>query len=134
MKNLKIKYTEITKSTYETSSTGIAFNIEINGVIGKGYWVPSRGRYVSRGVDVNEITVNNQYVKIFDGGGTYKTYEIAADLEFKSKQPKDLRFTGRTMLVSNLKNIFINKIKKALTSDANAKLSDSFLNAFKISC
>lgn len=128
----KIQYIPITKRAYTTQSTGIEFNVIINGSQASGFWLPSRGRYVSEGVDINELkTKDGRYINIFSGGGTHKTYEISANLEEAPKQPKDLRFTGPTLSIDNLKPTFISKVKKALENpDAEPKLSDQFLQYF----
>lgn len=133
LKKIKVSYTEETKKSYETSETPIGFTAIINGVTCKGYWRPSRGQYVSSGVDINELQVGGKRIKIFDDGGTHKTYEIAANLQVAEKQPKDLRFTGQTLSVSNLKKVFIDKIQDAVNNpDKEPKLSKQFLTAFNL--
>lgn len=134
LNEVKVGYREITLKSYETSQQGIEFQCMINGKIATGYWVPSRGNYVSGGVDVNTLkTEDGTYIKIFNGGGTYRTYEIAADLEPTIKQPKNLQFTGRTLSITNLKKVFIDKIKNALENpDKDPKLSKEFLKYFNI--
>ena len=129
----KIKYTPVTKSSYETSATPIEFKVEINGKTATGYWRPVR-EYVTSGVDVNDLRIS-QYnsILIFTGGGTFRTYEISGRLEVAEKQPRDLRFTGRTLTIKNLKNAFVDKIRKALDNpEAEPKLSKEFLEYFQI--
>ena len=129
----KIKYTAVTKSSYETSTTSIEFKVEINGKTATGYWRPV-GQYVTSGVDVNDLRIS-QYnsISIFTGGGTFRTYDISGRLEVSEKQPRDLRFTGRRMTINNLKTVFVDKIKKALENpDAEPKLSKEFLEYFQI--
>jgi hypothetical protein len=133
---IKIKYTEITKKSYETSTDSIKFLLEINGISCKGAWSPLIGT-VSSGVDINELQIEDRLwgktIDIFDGGGTHRSYEIRANLEFAEKQPKDLRFTGRTMTVSNLKKVFVDKIQNALQNpEKEPKLTEEFIKFFKL--
>ena len=131
-RKISIKYIPVDKHAYTTQTTGIKFKVMINGKQAEGYWRPSHGRYVSQGVDINELELpDRKVIKIFDGGGTHKTYEISADLKEVDKQPKDLRFTGPRLSIDNLKVEFVNKIKKAmLNPDAEPKLSKEFLQYF----
>ena len=110
----KISYTQIDKKAYTTQSKGIAFSVKINGKEAKGHWTPV-GRYISDGVDVNELEGSNgRRFKIFRSGGTAKSYEIKANLKELEKQPKDLRFTGPMLDISGLKNEFVSKVSDAL--------------------
>ena len=129
---IKIKYMPVTKRVYTTTSTGIEFKVSINGISATGYWSPCRGRYISNGVDINVLyTSDGRGIKIYDGGGSYKTYEISADLEEAPRQPKNLRFTGPLLKIDNLKPIFVNKIKHSLQNQKmEPKLSDQFLQYF----
>jgi len=133
-KSVRIKYTPIAKRAYTTQETGIEFSITINGISAKGYWIPSHGRYVSGGVDINDLRANDRsIIPIFDGGGNRRTYEISAHLEKALKQPKDMSFTGPTLSIDNLKGIFVNKIKNAiLNPNSEPKLSAKFLEYFNL--
>lgn len=128
---MKIKYTKVDKNTYTTCTHGIEFCVTINGVTATGHWRPSRGQYVSNGVDVNELKVAGRTIRIFENGGTHRTYEIAANLVETEKQPKDLRFTGPRLSVDNLKNVFVEKIKNAIQfPKEEARLSREFVECF----
>lgn len=108
---VKIKYTPITKKSYETDQSGIEFEVEINGKKATGFW-QAKNQYNSQGVDIDELKIGQyERIRIFDGGGSRKSYEISGSLSLADKQPKDLRFTGRTLSISNLKASFVNKIK-----------------------
>ena len=130
MKNT-IKYTEVTKKSYETSDVSIEFKVEINGIVAKGWWQPCRSRYVKDGIDVNQLDINRRKIDIFTNGGTRTAYEIRARLELATIQSKDLRFTGRTLSIKNLKRVFVDKIKAALI-DEQLQFTEDFINTFNI--
>jgi acetyltransferase-like isoleucine patch superfamily enzyme len=125
----KIKYTPINKRTYETSNLGIGFSVTINGRTASGHWSPC-GQYVSNGVDVNELVSLGKRFTIFKNGGGHRSYEISASLARTEKQPRNLRFTGHTLSVSNLRGIFVGKIQDALEGRCKADLSPEFLEFF----
>lgn len=131
-KRVNIKYIPITKRAYTTQETGIEFQVIINGISATGFWRPSRGRYVSNGVDVNELTTQDRTrIRIYSGGGSYRSYEISASLPESPKQPKDLRWTGPILSLDNLKNEFISKIKRSLENpESEPKLTPEFLKYF----
>lgn len=134
-KTVKIKYTQLDKKSCETDTCGLNFQIIINGITGCGTWQRT-GQYNKCGMGVNELLVNGSFVTIFENGGGQRHYEIRAYPDIAPKQPKDLRslsVTGRALLTTNFKAEFINKIQKALSSpDQTAKLSDKFLQTFKL--
>ena len=69
------KYTVVDKKTYQTDTCGILFKLKINGVEADGSWGKTYS-YTHDGVDVNEIDLNGKRIKIFNGGGSYRTHEI----------------------------------------------------------
>jgi len=145
----KISYTQVDKKAYTTQSKGLEFSVKINGKEAKGFWKP-RARYISDGVDVNELQGNDgSRFKIFKSGGTNKAYEISANLKELEKQPKDLSFTGPILDVSGLKGEFVSKITNAISqlnkeaselrsmgfsddSPGKAELSKDFLEYFNL--
>ena len=84
LNSVKIKYTPVTKKTFETDERSISFVVEINGARAKGFWTPTR-RYTAQGVDVNTLypddgnygRSNGVGIDIFEGGGSYRTYELS---------------------------------------------------------
>jgi hypothetical protein len=143
MKLPKIKYTEVTKKSYESDTSSIEFTLEINGKFARGFWRPTN-QFIINGVDINELRVNFKQVgfvhttfdiiDIYSNGGYNKCYEIYSKPEIAEKQPKDLRFTGRTLTIKNFKKDFIDKIKATLngTGREGVTLSKEFLDYFQL--
>ena len=93
-KQLVSNFKLLTKSLFATDKRPIEFTIDINGITALGYLQPF-SEYTHRGVDINELKVNNNRVTIANGGGGHRTYELAIhNIPQKQKQPKNLRFTG----------------------------------------
>lgn len=131
-KEIKIKYTQLDKKSYETDTRGLNFEVTINGVTGRGTWEPTM-QFNKSGMDVNQLLVDGRYVQIFKSGGSYRAYEIFAYPDIAPKQPKNLWMTGRTLLTTTFKSTFISKIQKALANpEQKAKLSELFLQTFKL--
>ncbi len=130
---VKVTYNSSEKNTYETSTNGIGFKATINGVALEGFWRPI-SQYTVQGVDINEVMVGSKRIDIFSGGGSHKTYELySRGFQPKEKQPKDLRFTGRTFSIDHLKDVFIKKIKEATENpEKNALLTPEFKKQFNI--
>jgi hypothetical protein len=133
MEKLKISYTEVDKTSYQTCQSGVEFRALINGISCTGFWKPIY-QYVGDGVDINDVRVDGRLIEIFDGSSYNKTYEICCrDIVPTERQPKSLRFTGRTLSIKALKSTFINAIKKAVNNpDQDVKLSKEFLSTFNI--
>jgi len=133
----RIKYTPISKRTYDTDNRGIEFQLEINGQKAKGTWTPYF-QYNPRGVDINELRIEDgttwgKRLPIFDGGGGHRTYEIASgELKPNPKQPKDLRWTGKYYDTAQLKDVFVKKIEAALAGQNATPLHKDFLAYFKL--
>ena len=84
----RVTYKQISKRAYTTQTTGIEFEVKINGKTAKGWWTPYF-QYVSGGVDVNELKIGEyEYIDIFSGGSGHRMYEISSSLGESEKQPK----------------------------------------------
>lgn len=131
----KIKYTAIDKKTYDTDSSGLGFEVEINGVKAKGFWRPT-GTYNPGGVDVDELYYDDNKFKtitIFAGGGGNRHYEMYGAPKKLDKQPKNLRFTGEYYSTLELGDTFKKKILEALAgNNTKTQLTDEFLKFFKL--
>lgn len=129
----KIVYTPIDKKAYATQSKGIEFEIKINGKSAKGIW-QKRYSGITDGVDINELQgQNGRRFYIFASGGTQRSYPLRADIKELDRQPKDLRFTGPYLDISNLKKVFIDKITQAIENPSpSEELSKEFLEYFEI--
>ena len=127
--SIRIKYVEIDRSTYETSSSGVNFSVEINGIKAHGHWQihDLRGMINSlKGDDGTYIT------RIFESK-VITSATLTAFLSYAERQPKNLHFTGRTIDISPLKKTFIEKVKYALENpDEDRYLSSEFLKYFKL--
>ena len=137
MRKIKvIGYKNFKKDTYETSKQSIGFQANINGIPIRGYWSPIR-EYTHDGVELNEIEINDgskypKLIRIFNGGGSAKTYEIysRSAIKLKEKQPKNLQFTGRNYDISGLKDVFKQKMKEIEEGKHNDILSEEFKKHF----
>lgn len=130
-KRNSFKYKAVDTTTYDCDDRGFKFSLIINGVESAGFWRPTF-KYTPGGVDTNEVIVNDKRIKIFDGGGSYRTYEVSGEPILKEKQPKNLSFTGRYYDTKNLGPILVNKIKEGLKNNLKGKLSQEFLDTFDL--
>lgn len=130
---IKIVYTPIDKKVYTTQTKGIEFEIKINGKSAKGIWQKRYSR-IADGVDINELQgENGRRFYIFGTGGTQRSYPLRSNIKELDKQPKDLRFTGPYLDISNLKKVFIDKITQAIEKPNPAEgLTKEFLEYFEI--
>lgn len=129
---LKIKYVAVDKSTYDTDKSGLEFTVEINGKKATGFWKPKYS-YNPDGMDIDELMVGEYgRIKIFNGGGSHKSYEISSAPVKKEKQPKDLRFTGEYYNTVPMGQDFIKKIREGLNgpTKTGATLTPEFLKYF----
>ena len=129
-------YKNLNTTIYETDERSITFEAKINGIPIIGHWQPI-SKYTAKGVEINKVILNdgNNYhtsVEIFNGGGSYKTYEIASRdaIKLKEKQPKDLSFTGRIYDTSGLKDVFSKKMKEIEDGKHDNILSEKFKKHF----
>lgn len=133
MKANKVYYKAIDKRSYTTNRNGLEFEISINGISARGVW-SNVGQYpMDNGMDCNEIKVG-QYskIKIFDGGGSCRSYELHGYLEELEKQPKDLRWTGPYLNVAGLKREFVTKVQNAIDGKSKVNLTKEFIEFFNI--
>lgn len=132
---VKIKYVAVDKSTYETDKSGLGFTVEINGKKATGIWRSKSGGYNHDGMDIDELkTGEYSRIKIFNGGGSAKSYEITSSPVLKEKQPKDLRFTGKYYDTAPMGIDFVNKIREGLAgpTKTGATLTPEFLKYFNL--
>lgn len=73
-------------------------------------------------------------IKIFNGGGNARSYEISSTPIKREKQPKDLRFTGPYYDTTPMGQDFIKKIREGLNGQTStgATLTDEFKKYFKL--
>lgn len=133
---VKIKYVAVDKSTYETDKSGLEFTVEINGKKATGIWRSKSGGYNHDGMDIDELkTGEYSRIRIFNGGGSAKSYEISSVPVLSAKQPKNLRFTGRYYDTAPMGIDFVNKIREGLagpTARTGATLTPEFLKYFNL--
>lgn len=127
-----LKYTAVDKKTYDTDTSGLEFNVEINGIKARGFWT-AISQYNPGGVDIDELILSDgRRVSIFSNGGGRRFYEVHGTPKKLERQPKNLRFTGQYYSTINLGSIFKDKIRSACKGELNADLSDRFIEAFKL--
>jgi hypothetical protein len=137
MRKIKVTgYKNFDKDTYETSKRSLGFEANINGIPIRGYWSPIR-EYTHDGVEINEIEINDgskypKLIRIFNGGGSTKTFEIysRSAIKLKEKQPRNLQFTGRNYDISGLKDVFKQKMKEIEEGKHCNILSEEFKKYF----
>ena len=131
LSNLKISKFTTRDKVYATMQNSIEFTCIINNKSVKGYFSKTR-QYTCDGVDINELNVDGKKIKICNGGGSYRTYEISIGaFPKKEKQPKNLSFTGPYYDISNLGNQFKNQLQKLIIEKPEL-LTDEFKTVFNI--
>lgn len=117
------------RKTYSTDSY-INFTVNINGKTAKGTW-SAKNKYISYGGDLDELVVDGKRIKIFDGGGSYRSYEMSFGSLKDKPNKKPVRFVGMELDTSHLGDLFIHKIKRHIENENEpVKLTKEFIETF----
>jgi len=131
-KKIKISYFKLkNKKVYATMKSGLGYSVKINGVEADGFFSPI-WEYAAKGIDTNELWVNDKKITITVKGGGHRTYPIAIwDLPEKEKQPKNLSFTGPYHDTSKIGTEFKKQLLNIIETHPDW-LSDEFKETFGI--